>query len=384
MAHRSESRLRCLLLSPVSPPDPRNGDSQYTDDLIEYPPDGIEYVTYTEALARGEIEWGPSLRSPLTLFRPGRLIGGVTRATLHVLRRTGLLLPDPVRWVRIRGRFEIVHVHCLPVRFLGERPPVILSDSAGTAWYWIYGRGMSQDRVERLLRRERALARLAGYLHPTANPDGEALLFFIEAGKRLAERIGVDASAATICAPGVPPARRRSTADRKTLLFVGRAFEFKGGPDALDIFTRVRRRIPEARLLVAGPDRPYADVAGVEWLGFVSRDRLYDEIYPKADVFLYPTRFDIAPFVVQEALAHGVPIVAPRTMGLPDLVRQGETGFLFEQGDLAAAAAAVVELLEDEDLLARSKHAALLDYERRFSIDHRNRVLGSLYRSLAA
>ena len=378
------SRLRCLLLSPVSPPDPWNGDSQYTQDLVQYPPAGIEYVTYIDALTREEIEWGPSVRSPRTLRRPGRLVDAITRATLHMLRRTGLLLPDPVRWVRIRGRFDVVHVHCLPVRFLGERPPVLLSDSAGTAWYWIYGRGISERRVERLLRRERVVGRVAGYLHPTANPDGEALLFFIGAGKRLAERIGVDASTATVCAPGVPPARRPSTADGKTLLFVGRAFEFKGGPDALEIFARVREQIPTTRLLIAGPDRPYAEVPGVDWLGHVSRDRLYDDIYPKADLFLYPTRFDIAPFVVQEALAHGIPVVAPRTMGLPDLVHHGETGFLFEPGDIASAASAVTSLLEDRDLLERSKRAAQLDYDRRFSIDHRNRILGRLYRSLTA
>ena len=379
-----EPRLRCLLLSPVAPPDPRNGDSQYTEDLVRHPPDGVEYVTYMEALASREIEWGPSLRSPRTLRRPGRVVDAVTRAALHTLRRTGLLLPDPVRWVRIRGRFDLVHVHCFPVRFLGDRPPVLLSDSAGTFWYWTHGRGFSKRRVNRLLRRERVVARVARYLHPTVNPDAEALVFFIGAGKRLAQRIGVNASAATVCAPGVPPARRSSMANGQTLLFVGRAFEFKGGPDALEIFARVRERMPMTRLLVAGPDRPYAEVPGVEWLGYVSRDRLYDDIYPKADLFLYPTRFDIAPFVVQEALAHGLPVVAPRTMGLPDLVRHGETGFLFEPRDLTAAASAVIELLEDGDLLASSKRAALLDFERRFSIEHRNRILGDLYHSLTA
>jgi glycosyltransferase involved in cell wall biosynthesis len=228
------------------------------------------------------------------------------------------------------------------------------------------------------------VARVARYLHPTANPNAEALVFFIGAGKQLAERIGVDASAATVCAPGVPPARRSSTANGQTLLFVGRAFEFKGGPDALEIFRRVRQRMPTVRLLVAGPDPPYAEIPGVEWLGYVTRDRLYDDIYPNADLFLYPTRFDIAPFVVQEALAHGLPVVAPRTMGLPDLVRHGETGFLFEPGDLTAAASAVTTLLEDGELLARSKRAALIDYERRFSIEHRNQLLGDLYRSLTA
>ena len=375
-------QLRCLLLSPVDPPDPRNGDVQYTEDLVRFAPPGIEYVTYQEALMSGEIEWGPSLRAASTFFRPTRLPAAVTRAILHVLRRARLLLPDSVRLIRVRGRFDVVHIHCFPVRFLGEHPPVLLSDSAGTFWYWTYGRGLSEHRVERLLRREHKLARLIGYSHPTANPSGEALTFFVETGRSLAARIGVDASAAVICPAGIPAARRSSASNGRTLLFVGRWFELKGGPEALEIFARVRERVPAARLLVAGPDRPYAQIPGVEWLGNVSRERLYDEIYPSADVFLYPTTFDTAAFVVQEALGHGVPIVAPRRLCLPDLVRDGETGFLYEPDDLAGATDAIVALLENGEKLTAAKHAARHDFEKRFTFELRNRILGDLYRTV--
>lgn len=375
--------LRCLLLSPVAPPDPHNGDAQYTEDLIRHPPEGVEYIRYTEALTGGEIEWGPSIREAVTWRSPvGRVGAAGVRAGLHALRRSGLLLPDPVRWIRVRGRFDLVHAHCIPVRFLGPRPPVVLSDSAGTFWYWTAARGMSEARVERLLRRERKLARALGYLHPTANPAGESLLLFVEAGRALARRIGVDASDAVVCAPGVPPARRASRADGRTLLFVGRAFEYKGGPDALEILRRVRAELPTTKLIVAGPEQPSPDVEGVEWLGPSSREGLYLDVYPRADVFVYPTRFDCAPLVVQEALAHGLPVVAPRIFALPELVRDGETGRLFEPGDIAAAVQAVIELLTDDALLAAAKVAAVRDYERRFSVTHRNAVLGALYRSL--
>jgi glycosyltransferase involved in cell wall biosynthesis len=380
-----QTPLRCLLLSPVSPPDVHNGDAQYTEDLMRYPPQGIQYVAYTEALASGEIEWGPSLRSVATWrASPVRLGAALVRAGIHVLRRFGLLLPDPIRWIRVRGRFDLVHAHCMPVRFLGPRPPVLLSDSAGTFWYWTAGRGLPAAKVDRLLRRERRLARAVRYLHPTARPAGDALLLFIEAGRALARRIGVDASAAVICAPGVPPARRASRADGSTLLFVGRAFEYKGGTDALEIFRRVRAQLPEATLIVAGPEQPLADVEGVEWVGSSTRDGLYSDVYPRADVFVYPTRFDCAPLVVQEALAHGIPVVAPRIFGLPELVRDGETGRLFEPGDIAAAVQAVLELLTDEAALAAAKAAAVRDYERRFSVTHRNALLGPLYRSLVS
>lgn len=348
------------------------------------PPEGIEYVSYTEALASGDIEWGPSLRSWASWRRSSRSLSvACVRAAMHLLRRRGLLLPDPVRWIRVRGQFDLVHAHCIPVRFLGPRPPVVLSDSAGTFWYWTAGRGLPEATVERLLRRERRLARMVGYLHPTANPDGDRLVLFLEAGRALARRIGVDASEAIVCAPGVPPARYPASGDGRTLLFVGRAFEDKGGPDALEILRRVRVRLPTTRLVVVGPEHPHAEVAGVEWRGSLSREALYRDIYPHADIFVYPTRADCAPLVVQEALAHGVPVVASRIFGLPELVRDGETGQLFEPGDVASAADAVVALLTDGAALAAAKAAATDDYEHRLSVVHRNDVLGAVYRSVA-
>jgi glycosyltransferase involved in cell wall biosynthesis len=287
-----------------------------------------------------------------------------------------------VRWIRVRGRFDLVHVHCMPVRFLGPRPPVLLGDSAGTFWYWSAGRGLAEDRVRRLLVRESLVARRIGYLHPTANPAGERQLFFVQSGVAVAALIGIDASRAVICPPGVPSAHTAPCGDGMTLLFVGKAFEYKGGPDALRVFERVRAHIPGARLIVAGPDRAATVPPGVEWLGPVTRERLYDEVYPRADVFLYPTRFDCAPLVVQEALAHGLPILASRIMGLPDLVRHGETGYLFEPGNIDEAASAALALLRDHEALSQMRTAALADFEQRFSIRHRNHVLSDVYRSL--
>jgi glycosyltransferase involved in cell wall biosynthesis len=377
------SFLRCLLFSPVSPPDPRNGDSQYTEDLVRVPPDRVEYVRYTDALDSGEIEWGPSLRALRTWRSPfSRLPAATVRAALHLGRRLGLLLEDPVRWLRINGGFDLVHVQCMPVRFLGPRPPVLLSDSAGTFWYWSAGRGIAESRVLRLLRREHVVARLVGYLHPTANPAGDGLIFFIQAGVSLAARIGINASSAVICAPGVPSAHREPFSDGRTLLFVGRDFTLKGGPDALRVFERVRTQIPDARLIVAGPERPPTVPEGVEWLGPLARETLYDQVYPRADAFLYPTRFDCAPFVVQEALANGLPILAPRIMGMPDLVRHAQTGYLFEPGNIEEAASAAVELLQNPNKLTAMRAAARADFEQRFSIPHRNEVLGAVYRSL--
>jgi glycosyltransferase involved in cell wall biosynthesis len=237
--------------------------------------------------------------------------------------------------------------------------------------------------VRRLLRREAAVARGVGYLHPTVNPAAERVVFFVESGIRLAQELGVAVGDAVVCPAGVPSPKTRSRGDGFTLLFVGSAFEHKGGPDALTILARVRRSIPEARLMVAGPERPYAaSEPGVEWLGRVSREYLYDAVYPNADVFVYPTHFDVAPLVVQEALAHGLPVVAPRDLAMPDLIRHRHSGYLFEPGDIAEASDAVLAILQDRSLRASMSDAAADDFERRLSRRRRNQILTEVYGSV--
>jgi glycosyltransferase involved in cell wall biosynthesis len=372
---------RCLLVAPVTPPDPDNGDAQYTRDLLADPPDGVEYVTYTEALRTGEIAAGPSVKT--IAGRPWRardVVPAATRAGLHVLRRSGWLLPDPVRWFRLLAPFDLVHVHCMPVRFLGRVPPVIITDSAGTWWHWTAARGLPDHRVRRLLVRERQVARAVGYVHPSAHPDHSAgVLLFVDTGRGLLRRVGVGVDSVRRCPPGVPPAGQPSRSDGRTLAFVAHDFKIKGGDLAVAVLQRLRGSHPGLRLLVAGPSGPDPRIDGVEWLGRLDRRQLYERVYPEADVFLYPTRADCAPLVVMEALAHGVPVVAPRVFALPELVHDEVTGRLFRPDDVADAAAAVAAVLDDHTGREAMRRRCREDFQERFSIGQRNRVLAETY-----
>src|SRR5262249_25623311 len=65
------------------------------------------------------------------------------------------------------------------------------------------------------------------------------------------------------------------------------------------------------------------------------------------DLLVLPTRADMSPFVVLEAMATGIPVVASAVGGIPDLVRDGDTGFLVRADDGAALADRVQLLLRD-------------------------------------
>jgi glycosyltransferase involved in cell wall biosynthesis len=273
-----------------------------------------------------------------------------------------------------------VHVHCMPVRFLGTVPPVVVSDSAGTWWHWTAARGMPDRRVRRMLVRERRVARAVGYLHPSARPEASArTLLFVDAGRQLLRSVGARVDGVVRCPPGVPRPPRPGRGDGRTLAFVAHDFKIKGGDVAVAVLRRLRGSRPGVRLLVAGSRGRDPGVEGVEWLGPMNRDQLYESVYSRADVFLYPTRADCAPLVVMEALAHGVPVVAPRAYALPELVQDGTTGRLFEPEDLDGATTAVAGMLDDPAGLEVMRRRCRSDFDERFSIDCRNRILATAY-----
>jgi glycosyltransferase involved in cell wall biosynthesis len=84
-------------------------------------------------------------------------------------------------------------------------------------------------------------------------------------------------------------------------------------------------------------------------------------------VFALPSTTEGLPLVLLEAMAAGVPVVATPVGGVPELVRDGETGLLVPPGDAEALAAAIQRLLDEPDTARRLAANALAQVEERFS-----------------
>ncbi|MFN6460355.1 MAG: glycosyltransferase family 4 protein [Nostoc sp. DedVER02] len=82
-------------------------------------------------------------------------------------------------------------------------------------------------------------------------------------------------------------------------------------------------------------------------LGYVSSDRLKSIAYSAADLFIFPTRADNLPLVLQESMACGTPMVSFKIGGVSDLVRPGVTGYLANPEDAEDLSNGIVQLLED-------------------------------------
>jgi glycosyltransferase involved in cell wall biosynthesis len=144
------------------------------------------------------------------------------------------------------------------------------------------------------------------------------------------------------------------------LLSVGRLEAYKGFGDVLTALERLHARSalgPSWQWLLVG-EGPLARtlkrraaqlVPHVSLLGRASEGLLH-ALYARADVFVHATRYEGSSLVTLEAMAHGLPVVATRAGGIPDKVRDRETGRLVEPGDVEALAGAIAEVAGDAAL----------------------------------
>jgi glycosyltransferase involved in cell wall biosynthesis len=138
----------------------------------------------------------------------------------------------------------------------------------------------------------------------------------------------------------------------------------------VDVLLDAVAGLDDVEVHIAGDGPARAEIeAQVERLGMWSRVRLLgwldrpDALYRSVDVLVHPSRADIAPMSVIEAMHHGLPVVATAIGGIPDLIDAGVDGLLFPLDDVGACRAAVESLrdpAERERLggAARSRAAA--------------------------
>jgi N-acetyl-alpha-D-glucosaminyl L-malate synthase BshA len=145
--------------------------------------------------------------------------------------------------------------------------------------------------------------------------------------------------------------------------------------DVVGIFARVNEEISSRLIMVGdGPDRAEAEDEvrkqrledRVQFLGKI------DNVAPllaSADLFLLPSQSESFGLSALEALASGVPVVGTNAGGMPEVVRNGETGILCEVGDVDGMARAAIHLLADKQKWQEMSDLGARDARERFSLD---------------
>lgn len=144
--------------------------------------------------------------------------------------------------------------------------------------------------------------------------------------------------------------------------------------DVVSVFARITERVPARLLLVGdGPDRVRAQEQASQ-LGissrvfFLGKQNSVAELLSCSDMFLLPSETEAFGLVALEAMACGVPVVASRVGGLPEVVPDPPAGHLLPVGDVDAMAEAATQLLADDEQWAEASRLARAAAER-FSAD---------------
>jgi len=167
-------------------------------------------------------------------------------------------------------------------------------------------------------------------------------------------------------------AGRWAQAGEKLLVHISNFRPVKRVHDVLAVFHRVHRERPDTRLLMVGdgPDRSpaeqYCRTHGFcDAVTFTGTIFAVEEVLIGADLFLFTSESESFGLAILEAMACGVPVIATGAGGVPEVVTDGETGYLHPVGDVDAMAASALRLLADDELRRRFGRAA-----RRRAVKH--------------
>lgn len=185
------------------------------------------------------------------------------------------------------------------------------------------------------------------------------------------------------------PALQRSREDGEiNLLSVGRLAPMKGQALLVEAVAELARRGVPARLTVVG-EGPKREVIErlVEDLGVADRVVLAGAVgqdaipgyYAEADVFCLSSFAEGVPVVLMEAMASSLPVVAPRLMGIGELVDDGVSGLLVRPGRADELAAALETLTRDPDLRRRMGDAGRRKVAEEFDLDRSARQLRDIF-----
>ncbi len=183
---------------------------------------------------------------------------------------------------------------------------------------------------------------------------------------------------------------RYAEPEEKLLVHVSNFREVKRVVDVVRVFARVARRLPARLLMVGtGPDRVQAEeelarLGLAERASFVGPVGEVPELIAIGDLFILPSLSESFGLAALESLASGVPVIATRTGGLPELIEDGVSGVLAEVAAVDEMGERAIELLSDP---VRHRAMALAGRERAMARFPRGETVGryiAYYEEVAA
>lgn len=278
-------------------------DSPYYLYLRQNPPYNIEYVNANDF---GLIQNGKKLRSQ----------NKIKHLIKKVLRFFSGLPNEHL--TRTDKEYDLIHgAHCLS---LNKKPWVC--DIEYVNQFWASGHIGNKNKISKILNKNQCKKILA-WTQWTA--DG-----ILKEFPEIRDKIE------TIY-PGIPIQEfNKKKSNRITLLFSSRRFLFKGGLHALEVIDRLTKKYKNVYGIIVSDisediKSKYSINDKIEFFNFMPQEKLFKEIYPKADIFVYPSYTDTFGFGLTEAMSFGLPIVTVGGHSRREIVTENKTGFVLDE-----------------------------------------------------
>lgn len=148
--------------------------------------------------------------------------------------------------------------------------------------------------------------------------------------------------------------KRYAPAGEKILIHISNFREVKRVEDVIRVFSEVEKTVPARLLMVGdGPDRANAyhlaeELNLLDKVHFLGKQERVIELLSASDLFLLPSAKESFGLVALEAMACQVPVIASDVEGLPEVIKDCETGFLAPVGDIRKMADRAIGILKDE------------------------------------
>lgn len=153
----------------------------------------------------------------------------------------------------------------------------------------------------------------------------------------------------------IPDSEAEKRDDRKYVLYFGRYSKEKG----METLLQVCQKLPEIPFIFAGNgplEEKVNDVDNIENKGFQSGEKLYSLIR-NAQFTIFPSECnENCPFSVMESIAEGIPVIGSDIGGVPELISDGQNGFLVAPGNAEELKSKISCLWNDDDKLKSMKN----------------------------
>jgi len=176
---------------------------------------------------------------------------------------------------------------------------------------------------------------------------------------------------------------------KTTFAIVGRMYPDKGHRFFLQAFDKIKREYPETHALMIGdgPDREsIADqIKALRLENFVTMCGVVNnmqEVYERINCLVIPSLREGLPYVLLEAAANRVPVLATAVGDIPQLIEDGKTGYLVKPGSAVEIEDRLVRFLSQKDNIKQMVENCYNVFERKFSADRMVRETENLYLSL--